>query len=337
MLAAEKMANNGMLIPGGINGLGGAGFIGYWNEYNANPPAPFDPASAASWPNDTRGHSYMDFVVPPKEQINVESVEVKLTIIGPLRISTSLRLMLTSPDGTQSELNDYFADPLSLPNQAQVLSNPQFRHPRRTKRPFGGGVTWTFSSNRNWGESTNGAVILNPITGEPVVGPGGDPIIRNWELHIENWGASPMDIGSIEIVWHGKEVAAPSQVLTFDPAFPAGTPGVYETLPAGQNAWDRDGFPMTSATGKFPWPNGFRAASASTRPPTAKFNYDRYVQEDKSACQSGYDTRQRLRARMTSFAGPTLPTSTKTAFLIPAPISRTKRISQPTLSSHSIV
>ena len=62
-------------------------------------------------------------------------------------------------------------------------------------------------------------MILNPITGEPVAGPGigevGDPIFRNWELHVENWGASPMTITNIEIVWHGKEVAPPSQVCRF--------------------------------------------------------------------------------------------------------------------------
>ena len=75
------MANNSMLVPGGIGGLGG--FISYWNEYNATPPAPFDPANRAAWPRDTRGDSYIDFAVPPNQQINVESVEVKLTITGP--------------------------------------------------------------------------------------------------------------------------------------------------------------------------------------------------------------------------------------------------------------
>jgi len=227
VLAAEKMANNGMLVPGGLSTQ--SGFIGYWNEYNADPPAPFDPASRPSWPIDTRGASYRDFAVAPKEQINVEWVEVKLTVTGNPANLDFLRLMLTSPEGTQSELNHYYEDPSFIPDQAQVLSNPQF-----TGNPAGDISTspfvWTFSSNRNWGESTNGAVILNPITGEPVAGPGGDPIIRNWELHVENWGASPMDITNMEIVWHGKEVAAPSQVLTFDPAFP-GANGVYETLP----------------------------------------------------------------------------------------------------------
>ena len=28
-------------------------------------------------------------------------------------------------------------------------------------------MIWTFSTNRNWGERTNDAVIMNPITGEP--------------------------------------------------------------------------------------------------------------------------------------------------------------------------
>ena len=46
------------------------------------PRPPFDPASADSWPDDTRGLSLVDFSVPPNQQINMQSVEVKLTITG---------------------------------------------------------------------------------------------------------------------------------------------------------------------------------------------------------------------------------------------------------------
>ena len=36
--AAEKMKDNGMLVPGGIGGQS-SGFIDYWNEYLADPTA----------------------------------------------------------------------------------------------------------------------------------------------------------------------------------------------------------------------------------------------------------------------------------------------------------
>jgi subtilisin family serine protease len=271
--AAEEMANNGMLVPGGIGG--DDGFIGYWNEYNAQAPGPFDPASPQSWPNDTRGFSYIDFVVPAKEQINVESVEVKLTISGAASNLDFLRMMLTSPDGTQSELNHYYEDPSFIPNAAQVLSNPQF-----TFDPAGdittGTFEWTFSTNRNWGESTNGAVILNPITGEPVEGPGGDPIIRNWEIHIENWGAAPMVLGSVEIVWHGKQVAAPSQYVFFDPAFP-NAPGIYRDVQAGQNAWDQRW--LNNGTWQIPMAQRIQGSIGIDANGDNDFNFDRYVQE----------------------------------------------------------
>lgn len=301
IFAAEKMANNGMLVPGGIVAPGAKpGFSAYWNQYNADPPAPFDPAAAASWPQDTRGASYIDYVVAPKEQINVEWVEVRVTVSGPQNNLDFLRLMLTSPDGTQSELNDYFQDPFFIPNGAQVLSNPQFViDPAGTLTDHtGGSFVWTFSSNRNWGESTNGAVILNPITGEPVAGPGGDPIIRNWELHIENWGAFPMTVGTVEIVWHGKEVAPPSQTLTFDPAFPPGTPGLYQTLPAGQNAWDQrwlhfapnpvfdpadpvndPRLPANQTPWEIPMAQRIQGSVGIDTTPDGNFNYNRYVQE----------------------------------------------------------
>ncbi len=284
ILGAEKMANNGMLVPGGIGTQ--SGFIAYWNEYNADPPAPFDPASAPSWPRDTRGLSYRDYVVPPNNQINVEWVEVKLTISDAADLNT-LRIMLTSPDGTQSELNHYYADSSFRPYQPQFLANPWFDTPGGLNSLGDGTVVWTFSTNRNWGESTNAAVILNPITGEPVAGPGGDPIFRNWELHIENWGPNDMTLGSIEIVWHGKEIAAPSQVVKFQSGFDTGE---YVTLQQGQNAWDQRWLNGDVTSGwEVPMAQRIQGSIGIDQNGDGNFNYDRYVQEVNAFNAFGYN------------------------------------------------
>jgi subtilisin family serine protease len=223
ILAGERMPNNlgALLIPGGQNAPPGAGFVAHFNEYFADdPPGPF---AQPPFPQNTRGDSYIDFRVPVNQQINVEWVEVKLSISGPVEDLDHLKLNLTSPSGMQSELNHYYGDNdhATYSTQFDQLSSP----------PDGGGgfnpagdldftpedaFVWTFSTNRNWGESTNSAVILDPLTGEPVPGPQGfdpvtgqlvdKPIFRDWELHIENWSNSLFTVNGVEIVWHGKPV-----------------------------------------------------------------------------------------------------------------------------------
>src|SRR5205085_2015627 len=99
----------------------------------------------------------------PSEEIDVESVEVKLTITGDPSNLDFMRMMLTSPDGTQSELNHYFADPSLGLHDSQVLSEPHFEINPDGDLNTGNTFTWTFTTNRNWGESTNGALILDPV------------------------------------------------------------------------------------------------------------------------------------------------------------------------------
>jgi hypothetical protein len=205
--AAERGSQDSgfVLVPGGIGGR--SGFIAFWNEYFADPPAPFDPANPDSWPDNTRGSSYLDFRVPVNQQINVETVEVKLTLSGDPADLPYIKMNLTSPSGMQSELNHYWADPdFPTPLGTQELSFPSGRvavGPLTDSNTF----TWTFTTNRNWGESTNAAVIMDPLTGEPVLGPGDQPILRDWELHLENWSNSTFGIAGVEIVWHGKPVS----------------------------------------------------------------------------------------------------------------------------------
>jgi subtilisin family serine protease len=208
-----------ILIPGGIQRQvpPDTGFAGFWNEYAADPPAPFDPANSDSWPENNRGFSYIDFRVPVNQQINVEWVEVKLSISGPPEDLDYLKINLTSPNGMQSELNHYTYDPTFFGPGVilQDRSEPATGWSLDTPGDLTG--VWTWSTNRNWGESTNAAVIMNPLTGEPVAGPGDfdfttgtfipQPIFRDWELHFENWSDSTFFVDNLEIVWHGKPIA----------------------------------------------------------------------------------------------------------------------------------
>jgi subtilisin family serine protease len=207
--AAEKMSEDTLatIVPGGIGGQDG--FIDYWNEYFEDPPAPFDPAEPDDWPGWSRGLSYLSFVVPPDESIDVEWVEVKVEFEGPSEDLDFLRVMLTSPNGMQSELNHYYADPELLP---AVFSFQDSSQPAGAidavggLDPDGGSFIWTFATNQMFGESSNTAVIIDPVTGEPVIGPGGLPVFRNWELHMENWSNSNFVIRGVDITWHGKPI-----------------------------------------------------------------------------------------------------------------------------------
>jgi hypothetical protein len=47
---------------------------------------------------------------------------------------------------------------------------------------------------------------MDPLTGEPVLGPNDEPIFRDWELHMENWSNSDFVIVGAELIWHGKAI-----------------------------------------------------------------------------------------------------------------------------------
>jgi len=228
LLAGEQMpAELGLLvIPGGIGSPAGAGFVAHWNEYFAD-----DPFSSPPLPQNTRGSSYVDFKVPVNQQINVEWVEVKISLSGPASDLDFLKINLTSPNGMQSELNHYYADPNFAPLGFQDdpgASPIAVFDPAGDLNTTGDTFVWTFATNRSWGESTNGAVIIDPLTGEPVAGPTNEfdpvtgdpipkPIFRDWELHLENWSNSAFSINGIEIVWHGKPIVGGS----YDPEWTA--------------------------------------------------------------------------------------------------------------------
>jgi subtilisin family serine protease len=233
--AAEKVSPppNGdqLLVPGGLGGR--SGFIAYWNQYFVDDPfADYDGP-----PPEQRGASYVDFQVPPSQEMNVEWVEVKVDLSGAGATDpeglNALRIMLVSPDGTQSELNNYYVPPSWAPNSLQPLAmnaNGWEIDPGSVINQTGSSsFTWTYSTNRSWGESSNSAIITHPVTGEPIMqsietfdpdNPGlpvtsSEPIFRNWEVHIENWSHQAFNLDGIEVIWHGKPIGGGS----YDPNY----------------------------------------------------------------------------------------------------------------------
>lgn len=228
--AAEKGAAppNGdlILVPGGIAGSPPGGFIAYWNQYFANPPF-----VNYTGPSDlARGSSYIDFAVPPSQQMSIEWVEVKVDLLGDPAGLDGLRIMLVSPDGTQSELNNYYHEPSFRPNleQESALNANGWAISPSGEMNDTGEFIWTFSTNRSWGESSNSEIITHPITGEPLMQEIQTfdsrtntftteklPVFRNWELHIENWSSTTYTFPAVEVVWHGKPIGGGK----FDPNY----------------------------------------------------------------------------------------------------------------------
>ncbi len=219
--ATPPPTGNALLVPGGI--AGDSGFIAYWNEYFSDTPF----ANYTGPSPESRGASYIDFVVPPSQEMSVEWVEVKVDLSGAGASSVdglnALRIMLVSPDGTHSELNNYYHDVGFRPNSLQPSSTPAngwaIAFPNSLNGSGNSNFVWTFSTNRSFGESTNSQIVTHPVTGEPLMQTietfdpdtftfttTTEPIFRNWEVHIENWSSDPFLLNGIEVIWHGKPV-----------------------------------------------------------------------------------------------------------------------------------
>jgi subtilisin family serine protease len=205
--AASKgnQASGFIVVPGAI-GVGEVG-IDYWNEYFAD-----EPFSDDNPPVNRRGLPYIEFSVPMNNRMSVETVEVKLNIRGGTAAAlNNMRLTLVSPTGTHSELNHYYYG-MGVPGSYQnsipgnTIGNPG-------SGDNGGDLIWSFTTNRNWGELTDDALILDPLTGEPLVDPDtGEPSgeSKGWRLYIENWSPTAFST-AVSMSWHGQPVAASAQ------------------------------------------------------------------------------------------------------------------------------
>jgi subtilisin family serine protease len=203
-----------LIVPGGIGGFGP--FINYWNTGTSTVPA-------------YRGQSSIEFSVPPSNAMSIESVDVKITITGDASAALDhLRILLVSPEGTYSDLDSYrydgaYATPFSIQD-----GNDGGLYFGTTTTDIGtdtGLLTWTFNTNRVWGERSNDALLYNPVTQEPIVDTLGlgnpndttgllvnDALRQGWRLVLENWdAAAAFGLQGVELAWHGSPINANSQ------------------------------------------------------------------------------------------------------------------------------
>ena len=125
--------------------------------------------------------------------MDVEWVEVRMQLTGPAEDLDGLRIFLTSPDGTQSELNNFYGDPdfadahidPAIVGAAGDLLTRSVTSITMGARSSGRSAPCGIS-----GRAPNSVPLVHPVTGEPILDSFGQPIFRNWELHIENWSNS---------------------------------------------------------------------------------------------------------------------------------------------------
>ena len=217
-----------LIVPGGLDG--DPGFVAYWNEYLSGNPD-FDPANIREL---ERGVP-LEFEVPSPNDMIIETVEITVQITGgDVDFLDNVRVVLVSPTGTHSELNHYFVDPsfgavtnVHQPAVAEVnglngLSDniTDFIDPGSVDNDPGD-LQFTFTTNRNWGERSDSAIIFDPTTNEPIIdtitGQGGniyniteatagDLLTQGWQLHMENYGTADLTLSDFEVVWHGSPI-----------------------------------------------------------------------------------------------------------------------------------
>ena len=220
-----------LIVPGGIGGV--PGFAAYWNEY-FDPAPDFDPPAI----RDLERGTPLEFEVPSPNDMIVETVEIKLEIVGgDAEFLDHVRVVLVSPTGTHSELNHYFVDPsfdtasdLHQPSITQInglngVSDDieDYFDPGSIDTDPLTDLEFNFTTNRNWGERSDTAIMFDPTTAEPIIdsifGVGGnlynvteptagDLMTQGWQLHMENYGNVDLTLESFEIIWHGSPIEA---------------------------------------------------------------------------------------------------------------------------------
>lgn len=236
-LPAAEVVNNvlgtaDLIVPGGLGGT--SGFGAYWAEYLSGNPNFNQGFFARGVP--------IELTVPDSNNMTVDHIDFSFTITGgPISdFLDNVRVVLVSPNGTQSELNHYFIDPsydLDDFHQASPALNPTLSvngldgvTGNNVDYLDAGSVdtgvtTFTFSTNRNWGERSDDAIVIDPSTGEPVIDPFavggnrfnlinsdvGDLMSQGWQLYMENYSPTSFVLQNFEVAWHGSPIGANTQ------------------------------------------------------------------------------------------------------------------------------
>ena len=207
-----------LVVPGGLGG--GSGFSAFWQEYLADEP------DFTSYPS--RGLP-IELSVPANNNMVVENVEISLSVSGSMAdFLNNVRIVLVSPSGTHSELNHYFVNPsfddndnfhqalgITANGLNGVSEDSTWINPGSVDT---GVQTFTFSTNRIWGERSDDLLIIDPTTGEPIAGAGNlyniatpvstSYLTSGWQLHFENYSNSSFGIPNLEVAWHGHPIGA---------------------------------------------------------------------------------------------------------------------------------
>lgn len=238
-------------VPGGVVGDNDPddpnAFIDFFNEFNVEvtpgvPPEgeddegtePEGPFLGDDPPVNTRDDlfGFGDITVPgiplAPPSMTVEWIEVELDLSAPNADDYDfLRVILVSPDGTQSDLKNY-----SIPNVDGGIFHDVVIGPAGD--PVGnltndsGDLRAVFTTNRHWGERTEPKARLNTdgttvnahsgtetskinAAGDPF-NPDGDPITDGWHLIFENYGDSVIDINTYEVAFHGIDTAGTGRI-----------------------------------------------------------------------------------------------------------------------------
>lgn len=172
----------------------------------------------------------IEFSVPEDQNMSVEWVEAKIQLsTGDI---SNIRITLVSPEGVHSELSHFFdtvqgtqtpqhfGDVVNFAGEVDSLAGDGIGG---NVDPTGGGLFYTFSTNRNWGERATDAIKYDPATGEPyLLGFQTDdegefvPVAAtgNWQLLLENHGTTGAVVESLEVAWHGTPIQEGTQRIS---------------------------------------------------------------------------------------------------------------------------
>lgn len=231
-----------LLIPGGLDQTPFGSPVPFINEYFVD-----DPFSGEEPPINTRG-GFIQINPPDSQLMSVETIEVRVSFEGDNDLDW-LKLNLTSPSGTHSQLNNFFdlggvGDSVRLQQDSWpgVIFDPP-----GTINGSGGQFVWTFTTNRNWGERSDSALIIDPATGEPFLDSfDATPVERAWELQIENFSSNAIGTPGIEVIFNGNPLQQGSKRIQGNIGIDQNGDGDFNFDRFLQTTFDNDGDGITN-------------------------------------------------------------------------------------------